>query len=56
MVKFIVVDDNSEFQNIICKVIDNTMFKTEEYYIENTINTCDLHKAIVDCSTQKFIF
>lgn len=55
MVKFIVVDDNSEFQNIICKVIDNTMFKTEEeYYIEKYNKyCCDLHKAIVDCSTQK---
>ncbi len=55
MLKFIVVDDNPEFQNLIIKVIDKTMFKTNaEYFIEK-YNKCssELCKTIKDCSIQK---
>lgn len=55
MVKFVVVEDNIEFQNIICEVIDKTIFKTENEYSIEKYNKycCDLRKSIVDCAIQK---
>ncbi|MDD2505235.1 MAG: LytTR family transcriptional regulator DNA-binding domain-containing protein [Bacilli bacterium] len=55
MIKFIIVEDTIEFQNIITNVIDKTMFRTQgEYYIEkhNRYNS-KLNKTIKDYSIQK---
>lgn len=55
MLKFIVVEDNKDFQTIVSKVIDKTMFKTQGDYFIEKYNKCSsaLCKTINDCSIQK---
>lgn len=58
MLKFVIVEDSPEFQEIICKVIDKTIFKTENDYriekyskysseLSNTIKDCSIHKIYI---------
>ncbi|MDD4188385.1 MAG: LytTR family transcriptional regulator DNA-binding domain-containing protein [Bacilli bacterium] len=55
MIKFVVIEDGPDYQEIICKIIEKTIFKTDnDYRIEkHNKYSLELSETIKDCSVHK---